>query len=31
MNSPYASAVRNIRHVFIRNLELQARIGVYRT
>jgi dihydroneopterin aldolase len=26
-----ASAARGIRHVFIRNLELQARIGVYRT
>lgn len=27
--TPYASAVRNIRHVFIRNLELPAHIGVY--
>ena len=26
----FASAVRGIRHVFIRNLELQAHIGVYR-
>jgi dihydroneopterin aldolase len=26
-----ASAARAIRHVFIRNLELQAHIGVYRT
>jgi dihydroneopterin aldolase len=26
-----ASAARGIRHVFIRNLELQAHIGVYRT
>jgi dihydroneopterin aldolase len=25
----YASATRNIRHVFIRNLELPAYIGVY--
>jgi dihydroneopterin aldolase len=30
MNSPYASATRGIRHVFIRNLELAAHIGVYR-
>jgi dihydroneopterin aldolase len=29
MNAPYASAVRGIRHVFIRNLELPAHIGVY--
>ena len=29
MSVPYASAVRNIRHVFIRNLELPAYIGVY--
>jgi dihydroneopterin aldolase len=29
MTTPYASAVRNIRHVFIRNLELPAHIGVY--
>ena len=27
--SDYASATRNIRHVFIRNLELPAYIGVY--
>ena len=30
MTAPYASATRNIRHVFIRNLELNAQIGVYR-
>jgi dihydroneopterin aldolase len=30
MNSPYASATHGIRHVFIRNLELSAHIGVYR-
>jgi dihydroneopterin aldolase len=30
MNGPYASAARGIRHVFIRNLELPAHIGVYR-
>ena len=30
MTPPYASATRNIRHVFIRNLELPAHIGVYR-
>ena len=29
MSGPYASAVRNIRHVFIRNLERPAHIGVY--
>jgi len=32
MDPPHiASAARAIRHVFIRNLELLARIGVYRT
>jgi dihydroneopterin aldolase len=32
MESPHiASAARGTRHVFIRNLELLARIGVYRT
>ena len=30
MTGPYASATRNIRHVFIRNLELPAQIGVWR-
>jgi len=30
MTVPYASAARGIRHVFIRNLELPAHIGVYR-
>jgi dihydroneopterin aldolase len=29
MNRPYASAARGLRHVFIRNLELPAHIGVY--
>ena len=30
MSEHYASAVQGIRHVFIRNLELAAHIGVYR-
>jgi dihydroneopterin aldolase len=30
MSKDYASATRGIRHVFIRNLELPAHIGVYR-
>ena len=31
MTTPdFASATRGIRHVFIRNLELPAHIGVYR-